>query len=250
MPVAITNYNFGQAINFICQLVGYPTTQDPAGSQDPKHAQMRAALTEACAEMLALKEWQDLITDGAISVVADAAGQKEKGFALPVDFYRFIDQTQWADQQLWPAGGPVSPQAWRRFLVWATYPQMTLYWQIRGDQLWVLSPPFPTPQTFLFYYLSRAQVIDENDPTLRKNTLDKNGDQFVLDAYTIALLARKKWLEWNSMDSSAATSDFNMVFNSRAGADKGAPVLNISRSTEMPLLHPMMNTPATGFGGH
>lgn len=247
MPVQITNFNFAAVINFICQLTGYPQSQDPAGSVDPKHAQMRAAVTEACAEMLALHEWQDLTETGTIDVVASVAGEKERGFALPADFYRFIDQTQWAPAQLWPAGGPVSPQAWMKYIVWGTSPQLSLFWQIRKDQLFILTPPFPTSQPFTFFYLSKAQIIDETDPTLRKNTVTKNGDTFVLDAYIIALLGRKKWLEWNNMDSTAATMDFNTVFNSRVGADKGAPVLSLARRPMVPLIS-IDNVPQTNIG--
>jgi hypothetical protein len=248
MSVQITQFDFAYVINAICDLVGFPRSSDPAGDTDVKIRQMRAAVAEACAEMLALAEWQDLTVDGSINVVADFAGQKEKGFALPADFYRFIDQTQWSQQQLWPAGGPVSPQGWKRFLVWSTSPNVQLFWQIRGDQIWFLQPPFPTPQTFTFFYISKAQIIDQTDPTILKNTITKNGDKFMLDAYTIVLLARKKWLEWNSMDSTAATADFNTVFNSRVGADKGAAVLSLSRGAGDPLLSPSCNVPQTGFG--
>jgi len=232
MPVQIAQFNFGQAINFVCSLVGYPASADPAGSVDTKHAQMRAALTDACAELLALREWQDLTQEGVIDVVGDSAGQTQKAFALPPDFYRFIDQTQWSSHSLAPLlGGPASAQAWSRFTA-VGYPAATSLWQIRGDQLWVMAPPYPTAQPFSFFYLSKAQIIDERDPLLRKNTLDNNGDSFVLDAYLVALLARKKWLEWNAMSSEAATADFNTAFASRAGADKGAPVLSLSSTPE------------------
>ena len=247
MPVVITNLNFAAVMNYVCQLTGYPQSTDPAGSTDPKHAQMRAAVTEACAALLALKEWQDLTERGSISVVASGPGVKEQGYPLPADFYRFIDQTQWGQEQMWPAGGPVSPQAWMKYIIWGTYPQMTLFWQLRRDQLFVLSPPFPTPLTFEFFYLSKAQIIDGTDPTIRKNALTNNNDTFVLDSYMVALLARKKWLEWNNMDSTAATQDFNTVFNSRAGSDKGASVLSLSRRQVVPLIS-VNNIPDTGIG--
>jgi len=236
VPLQITQFDFGQAINFICTLVGYPASPDPAGSQDAKHAQMRGAITEACAELLALREWQDLTQEGVINVVADSAGQKQKAFALPVDFYRFIDQTQWSSPALAPLfGGPTSPQAWARFRA-VGYPAAQSQWQIRGDKLWVLAPPYPTAQPFSFFYMSKAQIIDEGDPTLLKNQVTKNGDRFLLDAYLIALLARKKWLEWNSMSSEAATADFNTAYSSRAGADKGSPILSLSFPLEGAIL--------------
>ena len=197
MPVQITQFNFAQAINFVCALVGYPISADPAGSTDTKHGQMRAAITEACAELLALREWQDLTQEGVVSVVGDMPGQKQKAFALPVDFYRFIDQTQWSSQSLSPLlGGPASAQTWARFNA-VGYPGSVGVLADSQRQLWVMSPPYPDPQPFSFFYISKAQIIDESDPTLRKNSITKNGDTFVLDAYLIALLARKKWLEWN-----------------------------------------------------
>jgi len=243
VPVQITQFNFAQAINFVCALVGYPVSADPAGSTDTKHGQMRAAVTEACAELLALREWQDLTVAGTIDVVGDIAGQMQKAFPLPVDFYRFIDQTQWSQQALGPLlGGPTSAQMWARFNA-VGYPSSALMWQIRSDQLYVMAPPFPNPVPFNFFYISKAQIIDETDPTLRKNSISKNGDTFVLDAYLIALLARKKWLEWNSMSSEAATSDFNTAFASRAGSDKGSPVLNIGYAVEgTPLIGNIIGT--------
>ena len=143
MQLQITNFDFGQALNFVCTLVGYPASPDPAGSTDTKHAQMRAAITDACAELLTMREWQDLTEEGLVQVVADAAGQKQKAFALPVDFYRFIDQTQWSSQMLAPLGGPASAQLWARFNA-VGYPSGSAFWQIRSDKLWVMAPPFPT----------------------------------------------------------------------------------------------------------
>jgi hypothetical protein len=127
-------------------------------------------------------------------------------------------------------------------------PQLTLYWQRRQDQLWVLNPPFPSPVTFEYMYITRGQVIDQDDPAIIKNVATKNGDQFILDSYLITLLGRCKWLEWKGFDSAAATRDFLIAFNSRVGADKGAPVLSISRVYGFPYIDPMSSLPDTGYG--
>lgn len=248
MPLQITTMTFGDVISFICRLVGFPISADPAGSTDPKHLQMQAAITDALAELLTLNEWQDLTKRGSISVVADGAGQQEKAFDLPDDFYRFIDQTQWDSASLLPAGGPVPPQGWMWAIIQSVVPAMQLFWQLRQDQLWIMSPPFPTPVNYEFFYISNAQIIDQDDPTLYKNVPTKNGDKFVLDSYMVALLARKKWLEWNGFNSDAANRDYNMVFNSRAGNDKGAPILNLARRPQLPLITPCGNVPLTGYG--
>jgi hypothetical protein len=247
MPVQITNLDYGSAITSICKLVGHPVSPDPAGTSDPAIQQMGSAINTAMSELLTMHEWQDLTIRASIPIVGAMAGEKEAAFPLPADFYRFIDQTQWGEQTMLPALGPISNQAWMQYTVQNWAPQLTLFWQLRGDKLNVLNPPFPTPVDFEFMYLSRAQVIDQDDPTLYKNIANKNGDKFFLDSYLIMLLGRARYLEWKGFDASAATRDFLSVFNSRAGADKGAPILSLSRSTAFPLIS-IYNAPQTGFG--
>jgi hypothetical protein len=209
---------------------------------------MGAAVNFALKELLTMHEWQDLTVKATLSVVASGAGVAEQGYDLPVDFYRFIDQTQWSGQSLLPAGGPVSNQAWMIYTTQNYSPQLSLYWQMRQDQLWVLSPPFPTPVDFEYMYLSNAQVIDSDDPTMLKTTGSKNGDTFILDSFLIMLLGRARYLEWKGFDASAAQRDFLGIYNSRAGSDKGAPVLSLSRMVGIPLITPMTSLPNTGFG--
>lgn len=248
MPVQITTYNYGQAITQICKRVGHPVQPDPVGSTDPAVQQMGQAINTALEELLTMHEWQDLTIRTQIAVVGASAGLQEAAFTLPADFYRFIDQTQWGGQTLLPAPGPVSNQAWMQYTVRSYSPQMMLFWQIRGDRLNILNPPYPTAVDFDFMYLSNAQVIDQDDPTLFKNVADKNGDSFLLDSNMIMLLGRARYLEWKGFDASAATRDFLAVFNSRAGADKGAPILSLNQRLGLPLIQPMANTPDSGFG--
>jgi hypothetical protein len=247
MPFQITEFDYGQAIQSIARMVGHPLPTDPAGSLDPAVQQMGWAVNHALGELLAMKEWQDLTLSGTIPIVADLAGQKEKGFPLPVDFVRFIDQTQWSPNSLLPAPGPVSPQNWMLAMIQSVVPAMYLYWQIRNDQLFILAPPFPTPVNFNFFYLSRGQVIDQDDPTILKNVASKNGDKFRLDGYLIMLLGRTKYLEWKGFDASGAMRDFQIAFDSRAGSDKAAPVLTLGGSGGIPLIGGG-NLPLTGYG--
>jgi hypothetical protein len=184
----------------------------------------------------------------SIPIVADFAGQKEKAFTLPLDFYRFIDQSQWGQQTMIPAMGPISNQAWMQYTVRNYSPQMTLFWQMRGDKLNVLNPPFPVPIDFEYMYITRAQVVDADNPSVTKNVAEKNGDTFMLDSFMIMLLGRAKYLEWKGFDASAAMGDFLAVFQSRVGSGRGASVLSLNTGLGIPLISPMVNVPDTGFG--
>lgn len=248
MPFQISEWDYGTAIKFVSKMVGHAQqVPDPAGSLDPAIQQMGVAVNHALGELLAMREWQDLTARGSIPIVADFAGQKEKGFDLPQDFLRFIDQTQWSEQSFMPAPGPIAPQGWMWALIQSIVPATYLYWQIRSDQLWVLAPPFPTPINYEFFYVSKGSVIDQDDPNILKNVASKNGDKFKLDGYMITLLGRVKYLEWKGFDASAAMRDFQIAYDSRAGSDKGAAILSLNGPVGQPLIS-VANLPISGYG--
>jgi len=221
----MTNFSTLQTlINTCCALLSLSQPSDAAGSPDPNVVLMRTAASLASLEMLNAYEWADLTKRGSITVVASGAppppGEStELGFALPEDFFRFIDQTQ---QPL--AIGPVTPQGW---MVHATSATSRLTWQVRERQIFFLNPPPAPGQDFKFMYLSQALVRDADNPDLFKNVATKNGDVFVLDGILMALITKVKWLEAKGFDSAAALRDFLLAFDSRVGAQKGAHVLSL-----------------------
>jgi len=46
----------------------------------------------------------------------------------------------------------------------------------------------------------------------------------------------------------AAMRDFQIAFENRKGAEKGAPVLSMTRDFRFPYIQPLTNTPDTGYG--
>lgn len=249
MSFTIAEWDYGFAIRTICGMVGHPIPADAAGSPDPAVVQMGLAVNNALGELLAQRNWQELTKRGSIPIVADYAGQKEKAFPLPVDFLRFVDETQWSNESFLPAPGPVSAQEWMVAMIQSVVPAMALYWQIRDGQLYVMAPPYPAAVTYEFFYISRGQVVDQDEPDRLKNVATKNGDKFKLDGYLVTLLGRVKYLEWKGFDASAAMRDFQIALNERAGANKGARTLSLSRNTEMPFISVCNVAGPLGGGG-
>jgi hypothetical protein len=242
-----TEATLSSVVRAICARASYPIPNDPTSSQDPKIKQMIAACNAASTELFNAHEWAELIVEGSIDVFYDVADQKEKGFALPEDFFRFIDQTQWNGAMRLPARGPVTPQGWMAYLVMPITSVFTLTWQTRGSEVWFLNPPAPPGMPFRFMYYSRATVIDGDDASLLKNIASKNTDVFRLDAALVMALATLKWMEWNGFDSAAAARDYSVLFDSRVGALKAAPILSGVRFGGLHLIN-AANIPATGFG--
>lgn len=231
----------------VAAMVSYPTPADPAGDSDPAVVQMVQAVNLAGIDLLSMNDWQELTKVHTISIQADSPGQSEKSFALPEDFYEFVDQTQWNSSEQWPAIGPISPQFWQQLLIRQTLPTLSFYWQVRDNKLYILSPP-TSAQTLSFYYQSVAWVRDQDNADLYKNRATKNGDVILLDSYLVTLLARTKWLEMKGLDSSAAMRDFQVNYENRKGNEKGANVLSMTREYRFPYIQPLTNTPDTGYG--
>lgn len=150
------------------------------------------------------------------------------GFDLPDDFFRFIDQTQWNRSMRFPAVGPVSPQTWMTYRVYPITANFTLTWQMREGQIWFLNPPPAPGHVFRFMYLSKSVVRDGDNAAVTKNKVQKNSDAVLLDPLLVALVARVKWLEAKGFDTTAATRDMILMWDTRTGADKGANILNMA----------------------
>jgi len=116
----------------VAALVSYPVPSDPAGDTDPAVQQMVQAVNLAGLDLLAMHDWQELTKSHSISIVADTAGQREPAFALPEDFYEFVDPTQWHISMQWPAIGPVRARQWQALLIRQTLPTLSFYWLVRG----------------------------------------------------------------------------------------------------------------------
>ncbi len=232
----------------VASMVAFPVPNDPAGDPDPTVQQFVQAANMAGIELLTMYGWQELIKTYQIPITADSNGQKEKAFPLPEDFFDWIDQTNWNATTQFPSLGPVSPQMWQQLLIRTTLPTLSFYWQVRDNMIYVLAPP-NSPQTMNVFYMSQAWVRDQDDPTLYKNRITKNGDTALLDATLITLYTRVKWLEMKGLDSAAAMRDFQIAFENRKGSAKGAPVLTMARDFRFPYIQPLVNTPDTGYGG-
>lgn len=237
-----------QVVQSICRMVGHPVPLSVSGSSDPAVLQMGMAVNNALTELMGMFEWQPLTVRATMPIVADEAQQQSKAFDLPVDFDRFIDQTQWSRNTMLPAAGPVSPQGWQYYTVRKMTPTMYLAWQMRGKQLWVLSPPYPNPVDFEFMYITKGQVIDADSHDIHKNLAVKDNDTFILHSGLILLSARVKYLEWKGFDSAAAARDFWNAYAARTGADKGGAVLNLGGASSGRLIGDQ-SVPVTGYGG-
>ena len=229
-----TDATLEYVVNTAASLLSQKTAVDVVGSTDKNIGLLRTCANLASIELLNMYEWPQLTKQGTLDVftaVPPLAGEAtETPFALPVDFFRFIDQTQWNAGMRFPAVGPVAPQGWMTYMVFPISANFTLTWMVREGKIWFLNAPPAPGQAFRYMYLSRALVQDATEPTLYKNIATKNGDVFQLDGLLLMLWTVVKWKEARGFDSSAAAREFFNAYDSRVGATKGANILNMAGS--------------------
>lgn len=215
-------------VNSVCLRVGYPVTSSAVSNSDTTYQQMVACLNDAGVDMLQIHDWPRMIRSFTFSVVADFAGQKEKGFPLPDDFYSFANDTQWNNSTQWPLRGPATPVQWNQLLVRSFVSQFSIIWRNKEDQFFVMSPP-TNAQDLSFEYASNAWVQDADNPTVFKTQTDKDGDTLLLPPYILKQFTRAKWTESKGFKADAAYRDFYLALRRRIGADEGATVMTLNK---------------------
>lgn len=237
-----------EIVNDVAKSVGHPATQDVASVTDEAILRLayyaNIAGTELC--YMNLGGWSALQNTATIPIVADAPGQREKGFDLPVDFKAMIDDTHWDASTQLPAIGPVNPQDWQWMVVRQAMITTRFLWRIRNKQIWIKSPP-TTAQNLTFEYVSKSWAVD-GTTAAKQDFMTNNGDYHVYPWQLMVLYTRAKWFENEGYDSTGAYLDFKKAYDYEVGQDKGATALSLVPGTGYPYLSAVKNIPDTGYG--
>lgn len=227
--------------------LGLAAVTDPVANTDQAYVQLRYLLNSAGRRLVRMHKWERLVADH--SITTDSADDGE--YALPDDFGYMIPQTGWEQTDNVPLIGPLSAQDWT-YLKGRDLVDQTIYASFRLQKgVFTIYPNDPVPDglEITFEYISDEWVLD-TDGTTRQKAVDAGTDEILYDRTLITQLTKALWLDSKGFDSTRVWASFNELFEALTGQDKSAPVLNagMSRSRLFPLLHPLYNTPDTGYG--
>ncbi len=273
MPVT-TSTTANDVINRVAVEVGLNKTQDPVGSQDNNFIQLTELLNIAGEELAIMHDWNFLTRNASINTTTDNSGD----YQLPADFLHITNQTVW-ERNNRVRVHLLSAQEWQ-YLEGRQFASDTIYAKFRLQQgrFTIYPQPTPTGLDIHYEYISKAWVLDETSQVTNtfENFLTLNGEQFltvnglefnVLDTdqfsdevkigtdivlYDKTLISRYlkvKWLEAKGFDSTKAQMDFNQIFMTLSGYDKGAANLNAGYGYRgFPFLDVYRNVSDTNFG--
>ncbi len=165
-------------------------------------------------------------------------------YAMPTDYQRPINNTQWDKTRHWVMLGPASPQLWQ----WlksgyiATGPR--IHYRILGNffQIW---PLLTTAEYLGFEYISNNWAAAATGLGQSTLLMDSDTCQFQ-DELMICGLKKLYW-EAKGFDSSSYNRDYETVLNSILATEKGARVLSLSGRPSNILIN-QTNVPDSNYG--
>lgn len=165
-------------------------------------------------------------------------------YAMPSDFARIVNKTQYNKSNRWSVLGPKDAQEWQwlKASYVTTGPRMR--YRMIGDKftLW----PMPSANLVMgFEYISKNWAVSAGGTGKSKFSVDTDTSIFP-DALLI-LGTKLKWFEIKGFDTTTLFADFNRELSKWKAAEAGADTLSLAPQYANILLT-QNNIPDTGFG--
>lgn len=226
------------------QLLGLQTgaISNPFASTDQNIQQLLALLKSAGRALVAEHQWSQLEAEHTFSTVAG-----QDSYAMPADFDRHVDQTQWNRDSQLQLAGPLGAQGWQALKTLNTASSVQFYFRTQGPTL-LLHPEPSDVQDLALEYVSRywvksaaSSVRDKDKPTVATDVL-------FYDSRLLVARLRMDWLRAKQFDSTAATAEYLDMLAAAKNASRAAPVLDIAGTLRGPRMIGWENLPPTGWG--
>lgn len=165
-------------------------------------------------------------------------------YAMPADYDRIVDRTQWDKTRHWEMIGPLSSQQWQ-FLKSAfisTGPRVR--WRMMGNmfQIW---PLLGTSEYLGFDYISNGWVTDTTGNTKSNFSLDT--DMCIYPDRLMTLGLKLKYFEIKGFDTSSIRHDYQGELDRAKAMDGGSATLSFAPAINSILIG-WNNIPDSGYG--
>jgi hypothetical protein len=209
-------------------------------STDVQVRQLLALLNRTGETLMTEFPWQRLIKEHTFATVSGTAT-----YALPSDFDRLINQSEYDRSNHWELAGPVSPQGWQYLKGGLVSTGPRSRFRIWGNLIYI--DPTPTAaNTCAFEYVSNKWVL-ASDGSTYKTSFTADDDTALFKDRLLVLGTKLRFFEIKGLDTTTLARDFTReVMNSQA-QDQGAPTLSLARRSRS-IFITSDNAPETGYG--
>lgn len=233
----------GNIINRVAVQVGLSAVADPFASTDPNFIQLCELLNTAGEDLQNQHEWGSLIRELTI-LTAAAAG----AYAMPADFDRLIDETEWNRSTRFSMIGPLTGQEVQYLKARLSGVLTQVAFRLQANVMTFAITP-PDGQTLAFEYVSNYWVWSAAGAAPDKALATASGD-VVLYPNDLAMAALKwAWLDAKGFDTTTAAAKLDDILESSISKNTGGRTLNMGGvGINADHLIDGTNLPITGYG--
>ena len=173
-------------------------------------------------------------------------------FAVPSDFDRVVDRTQWDTDSHWEMIGPATPQqqAILRSGITVSGPRITHWFQEGYFQIW---PPLGEDENLAYWYQSKWWILATAATAVSKELFTADTDTTIFPDPLMRALIKLKYLEAKGLwvgapdEVGSPAYDYWKQVNLAKSHEAGSPTLSMAPRFESPLLG-WRNMPDQGYG--
>lgn len=227
--------------NQVLRETGFPDVTTVVGNTNQA---VRALLSQAQREgkQMAKKRWSILTKRNVFTTVSGI-----ESYALPSDFYSFIEGTEWNTSNAWPMA-PTSDEDWQENKSGLVNTDITDRYQVRADgnsNRFFIDPIPSAAENISFFYISDSWC--QSSGGARQNELKADTDVILLDTDVFELGLKWRFLRAQRRDFQTEYLEYMGELNKAFAVDGGSPMLTITGSNT-DSFNPGANVGETGFG--
>lgn len=148
-------------------------------------------------------------------------------YAMPSDFDRLIDRTDWDKSQHWEMLGPETAQQWQWLKSGYISTGPRVRYRVLG-QLFQIWPAIGATHTLGFEYVSNLWITATGGSTPTKTSFTVDTDTCIFPDRLMVLGTKLKYFEIKGFDTTALWRDYNMQLDLAKAHDAGSPTLSLA----------------------
>ncbi len=191
----------------------------------------------------------DSPTQVTLSQSASASGTVSLNFcqvayALPSDYVKLINRTQWDKSKHWEMQGPETPQQWQWIKSGYISSGPRVRFRVMGSKFHIW-PAMATNEFLGFEYTSNGWV--ESLTGVAKSLFSADTDTCIFPDNVMISGVKMRFFEVKGLDASAFRAEYMEALTAAKGADAAAPTLSMAPRPSTVLIG-VQNLPDSGYG--
>jgi hypothetical protein len=204
----------------------YPRPFNAVGAGDQLTQQITALYTAVGQMLVRQRVWRGLLRVQTYTVSAP----NTTTLALPADYDRPVNQTEWDQTNHWPLMGPMTPQQMQTLKSGIISEGPRIKFRLIGKNM-ELFPPAQTGQNFVLNYISKGWLIgDPNSVTPQPYKLKPTADtdEAIFDDRLMIAGVKLRFFQAKGFDTTAYADDFQVLLDQALAQDSGAQKLTMA----------------------